>query len=120
MPATLTTPITASSEAATVVGMPWSCAAGVKWVHMIPLVDAPQIAKVPASSQNGPVRRAANSTRSARRAASGAGTGLGLNSVAPYGRKATSAGWSRDTVQTSGAVPTAITANVTVAERHSK
>ncbi|GHB01330.1 hypothetical protein GCM10010346_25220 [Streptomyces chryseus] len=52
----LNTPIVASSEDAVVPGMPWSCAAGVKWVHMTPFVDAPQIANVAASSQNGPVR----------------------------------------------------------------
>ena len=43
--------------------MPWSCAAGTKWVPIRPLVVTPQIAKPPASSQN--VRRpgGARSTR---------------------------------------------------------
>ena len=49
-----------------VVGMPWSCAAGMKWVPTSPLVVAPQIAKPPASSQNGRVRAAAAQRRRAR------------------------------------------------------
>ncbi|CAM5701919.1 hypothetical protein STENM327S_02797 [Streptomyces tendae] len=32
MPATSKTPMTASSEAAAVIGMPWSWAASTKWV----------------------------------------------------------------------------------------
>lgn len=83
VPATSNTPMTASSEAAVVTGMPWSWAAGTKWVWIRPLVEAPQIAKVPASSQNGPVRTAENSTASVRRAAPGTGGGLGTNSAAP-------------------------------------
>ena len=42
----------ASSPAATVVGMPWSLAAGMKCVPIRPLVVIPQIAKLAASSQN--------------------------------------------------------------------
>ena len=47
-------PTSASSPAAVVVGMPWSCAAGMKCVPTSPFVDAPQIAKPPASNQNAP------------------------------------------------------------------
>jgi hypothetical protein len=72
-----------SSEAATVVGMPWWCAAGTKWVHMTPLVDAPQIANMSASSQNGRVRAAEPSTRTARPAPPGSATGPGSVPVAP-------------------------------------
>lgn len=69
VPAISKIPITASSEAAAVIGMPWSCAAGTKCVLTRPFVVAPQIAKVPASSQNGPVPAAETSARTARRAA---------------------------------------------------
>lgn len=70
------TPMTASSEAAAVMGMPWSWADGTKCVRIRPLVEAPQIANVPASSQNGPVRAASNSTRTVRAAAPRAGAGF--------------------------------------------
>ena len=46
----------ASSPAATVVGMPWSLAAGMKCVPINPFVVMPQIAKLPASSQNAGTR----------------------------------------------------------------
>ena len=46
----------ASSPAATVVGMPWSLAAGMKCVPISPLVVIPQIAKLAASSQNAGTR----------------------------------------------------------------
>ena len=49
-------PTRASRLAAVVSGIPWSCAAGMKWVATRPLVLAPQIAKPPASNQNVPVR----------------------------------------------------------------
>ena len=45
-------PIRASSPAAVVSGMPWSCAAGMKWVPIRPFVDQPQIQKVPNRIQN--------------------------------------------------------------------
>lgn len=65
------------------IGMPWWWAAGTKWLHMMPLVDAPQMANMPASSQNGPVRTERSSTRAVRFAAPGVGGGLRTNSVAP-------------------------------------
>ena len=103
------TPITASSEAAAVTGMPWSCAAGTKWVFTRPFVEAPQIAKVPASSQNGTgARRAETSART--RAPGGTPQRGGLratNSVAPYGGRPTSAGWSRSSSQTNGTTASA-------------
>ncbi len=83
MPTTSKIPMTASSEEAVVSGMWWSWAAGMKWVWIRPLVEAPQIAKVPASSQKGPVRAAEKRTVTARRAAPGTGAGLGTNSSAP-------------------------------------
>ena len=46
------TPISASRLAEVVSGMPWSCAAGMKWVPIRPLVDQPQIQKVRNSAQN--------------------------------------------------------------------
>ena len=41
------TPIRASRPALVEAGIPWSCAAGMKWVPISPLVDQPQIQKVP-------------------------------------------------------------------------
>ncbi len=119
VPTTSKTPITASSEAAAVTGIPWSCAAGTKCVWTRPFVDAPQIAKVPASSQKGPVRAAENRTVTARLAAPGTGSGLGTNSFAPYGRRPTSAGWSRSSSQTKGTTARAASATVTAAGRQS-
>ncbi len=116
VPATSKTPITASRPAAAVTGMPWSCAAGTKWVRTSPFVEAPQIAKVPASSQKGPVRAASARTFSARRAAPRAGAGLGAY-VPPYGASPRSAGWSRSSSQTKGTTARAATATVTVAGR---
>ena len=46
----------ASSPAATVVGMPWSLAAGMKCVPINPFVVIPQIAKLAASSQKAGTR----------------------------------------------------------------
>ena len=51
MPTMSKTPISASSEAEVVAGMPWSWAAGMKWVPIRPLVDQPQIQKVRNSAQ---------------------------------------------------------------------
>ena len=119
MPTTSKTPMTASSEAAAVMGMPWSWAAGTKWVWIRPLVEAPQIAKVPARSQNGPVRTADSSTWTVRRAAPWTGAGFGTNSFAPYGFRPTSAGWSRSSSQTKGMTVRAARDTVTAAGRQS-
>ncbi|PSK63742.1 hypothetical protein B0E53_04328 [Micromonospora sp. MH33] len=83
MPTMSKSPTRASRPAAVVSGMPWSCAAGTKWVPTSPLVVAPQIAKPPASSQNGRVRAAAASAPTARAAAPPAGGAGGTTSVAP-------------------------------------
>ena len=61
MPAMSKMPTRASRLAAVVAAMPWSCAAGMKWVPISPLVVAPQMAKLPASSQKVPVRLATRS-----------------------------------------------------------
>ncbi len=98
------------------MGIPWSWAEGTKWVRISPLVEAPQIAKVPASSQNGPVRAASNSTFTARRAAPRAGAGFATYAP-PYGASPTSAGWSRIRSQTSGTTTRAARATVTEAGR---
>jgi hypothetical protein len=69
VPAMSKTPTTASSPAAVVTGMPWSCAAGMKCGWTSPLVDSPQMKNPPASSQNGVVRAAWTSPRTAVSAA---------------------------------------------------
>ena len=52
------TPIRASRPALVVAGMPWSWAAGMKWVPISPLVDQPQIQNVPKRIQKVRLRRA--------------------------------------------------------------
>ncbi len=47
-------PITASRLAAVTSAMPWSTEAGIRWVPINPLVVAPQMKKLPASSQKAP------------------------------------------------------------------
>ena len=69
VPAMSKRPTTASSPAAVVTGMPWSCAAGMKCGCTSPLVDMPQMKKPPASSQNGRVLAPSTSPRTALRAA---------------------------------------------------
>ena len=69
MPATSNSPTRASSPAATVVGMPWSPAAGMKCGWISPIVVAPQIIMPPARYQNGRVRAAPKRARTASRAA---------------------------------------------------
>jgi hypothetical protein len=60
----------ASSPAATVLGIPWSLAAGMKWVPISPFVVIPQIAKLPASSQKAgmraPIRSPSNAAQRRR------------------------------------------------------
>ncbi len=69
-------------------GMPWSWAAGAKWVHMTPLVEAPQTANAAASSQKGPVRgRVAEDGDGAARGA-GHGRRLGDEDGAAVGASA--------------------------------
>jgi hypothetical protein len=62
-------PIAASSPAAWTSPIPWSCAAGIRWVPITPTVVAPQMKKVPASSQN--ARERAPTTRAPAVAAKG-------------------------------------------------
>ena len=69
MPTMSKTPISASRLAEVVSGMPWSCAAGMKWVPMSPLVDHPQIQNVRNSAQKTQVRLASRKDLDARRAA---------------------------------------------------
>jgi hypothetical protein len=69
VPAMSKIPTSASSPAATVGGIPWSCAAGMKCGWMSPNVVAPQIAIPATRYQNGPVRAASRSARTASRAA---------------------------------------------------
>ncbi len=78
------TPTTASSPAAVVAGIPWSCAAGTKCVWMMPFVDQPQTQKVSTSAQNGQRRETRASVETARRAGDSveAATG-GAAAVAP-------------------------------------
>ena len=82
MPTMSKTPTTASSPAAVVTGMPWSCAAGMKCGWTSPLVDMPQMKKPPASSQNGRCLRALDQP------ADGVARGAGAHRVDVVGRRA--------------------------------
>ena len=68
MPTMSKMPTTASRPAAVVDGIPWSWAAGTKWVWMMPLVDQPHTQKVSTSAQNDQRRPALRSTSTATRA----------------------------------------------------
>ena len=121
VPATSKSPTSASRLAATVIGMPWSCAAGMKCVPIRPLVVAPQMAKLPASSQKTRVRDASTRARTATAALlpERAGRcGPGSSAVAPNACSPTSCGWSRISNRTSGTTARAATATVTEAGRH--
>lgn len=58
-------PTSASSQAAVVCAIPWSCAAGMKWVWISPFVDQPHTQKVSSKAQKAHVRDADRSTRKA-------------------------------------------------------
>ena len=70
-----------AGSAAVVIGMPWSCAAGMKWVPIRPLVVAPQIAKLAGEQPERPgpggaeQRRSGDRRAAARRAAPAAARG---------------------------------------------
>src|SRR5688572_20646800 len=73
-------PTTASSPAAVVSAMPWSCAEGMKWVAISPVVDAPQVAEPIARAPEGRGRAAPARVVTARPAGPGGPT---LPGVAP-------------------------------------
>ena len=84
VPAMSKIPTTASSPAAVVLGIPWSCAAGTKWVWMMPFVDQPQTQKVSTSAQNTQRWLAARSTRTATTAGEAVGR-VGGGTTVPAG-----------------------------------
>ena len=65
------TPISASRLAAVVAGMPWSCAAGMKWVPIRPLVDQPQIQKTGRAPRTSSAARPGPASAAASRAGPG-------------------------------------------------
>ncbi len=131
MPTMSKTPTTASSPAAVVCAMPWSCAAGTKCVPISPLVVAPQIAKPATSAQN--VRVRATPSRSASTASRPAPGRAGLRALVGLERRASASrvgslgavrrdaavrGWSRSTSSTSGTTASAAAAMTSDAARH--
>ncbi len=102
VPAMSKSPTTASSPAAVVTGMPWSCAAGMKCGCTSPLVDIPQMKNPPASSQNGRVFAPSTSPRTAARAAPVRTGSTSSAAVPPYGTTPRSRGRSRSSHATSG------------------
>ena len=121
VPPTSKIPTSASSPAAVVGGIPWSIAAGMKWVAISPLVVAPQIANPPASSQNVGTSRGVDAAPAARvrprSPPAGGGGGPGSASVAPYARRPMSAGWLRSSSRTRGTTASAAAAVVSAAVR---
>ena len=114
------TPISASSVALVVGGMPWSCAAATKWVPIRPLVDQPQIQNVANSTQKTGEREHSRSVRSATLAAPGPSRTTGTGE--PAGRRAVRRGAdvlgrSRRTHQTSGTSARAKTETRPAAQR---
>src|SRR4051794_24682889 len=110
-------PTTASSPAAVVTGIPWSCADGMKCGCTRPLVEAPQIMKLTASTQNTRVRAASASPRSAVRAAPERTGSTSSAAVPPYGTAPTSRGRSRSSHATSGTTASAATVVASAAVR---
>ena len=76
-------PMTETRPAAMVTPMPWSCAAGTKCVHIMPLVVAPHTAKLPARIQNCRSFSEVRNTLMVRAAALRSATGFGTKAVAP-------------------------------------
>ena len=113
-------PISASRLAEVVSGMPWSCAAGMKWVPIRPLVDQPQIQKVRNSAQNVQLRLASRRVRHgdpagpAPRRSTAARRTPAARLVAP---RPTSEGRSRSTRSTTGTSSSANTATSPAAHR---
>ena len=117
VPTTSKTPTSASRLAAVVIGIPWSCAAGMKCVPTRPLVEAPQIAKPPTSNQNAGRWEANRSAPRAARAGEPAAGGGGTGAVAPYGSSPRSLGRSRSSRSTSGTTASATAETVSEAAR---
>jgi hypothetical protein len=118
VPTTSKTPTRASRPAAVVVCIPWSCAAGTKWVAMSPLVLAPQMAKPAASNQKAGVCEARRRAATAATAAPpGGGADGATGSGPPYGSRPTSAGRSASSSSTSGTTARAAPATTSAAVR---
>ena len=111
--------MSASSVALVVSGMPWSWAAGMKWVPMRPFVDHPQIQNDRNRHQNTRLRLLSFRILMATRAAdSVGGAWTGSGPVAPYAVVPASAGRSRSTSQTSGTSSSAKALTSPAAQRH--
>src|SRR5215468_11005836 len=63
VPAMLNMAMATRSQAPVSAGMPLSMQAGIRWVPISPLVEAPQQKKLPASNQKSRVRAASASVR---------------------------------------------------------
>ena len=121
MPTMSKMPTRASSPAAVVWGIPWSWAAGMKWVPIRPLVDQPQIQKVPSRIQKTRLDRLSRRVWTARRAGEACRTAgpaaLSSPGRSPSGRAPTSCGWSATTTRTSGTRRRAAAVTVSAAYR---
>ncbi len=104
----------ASRLAAVTSAIPWSIDAGIRCVPMSPFVEAPQMKKLPPSSQKSRERTPMRRPRNALPIGLPVLTGVESASVAPYGRRPMSAGRLRRKMERSGA--TASAAHATVIE----
>src|SRR5437879_6154484 len=96
------TPIRASMLAASTSGMPWSIEAGMRCVPTRPLVVAPQMKKLAASSQKVLLRAPVRRPSSAAPNGFFAGAGVSSTSPAPYAVSPTSRGLSLISTATTG------------------
>src|ERR1700694_859946 len=102
VPTTSKTPITASRLAAVTSAIPWSIEAGVRWVPIRPLVEAPQMKKLPARSQKSRERTPSLRPRNALTIGLPVVSGTLSASVAPYARSPRSLGRLRRNIATTG------------------
>jgi hypothetical protein len=86
------TPMSASRPAAVTWVMPWSWAAGMRCVETSPFVVAPQMKKLPASSQKVGERQASRSPFTAARKGLLGRSGTGTSTAEPSGRRPICAG----------------------------
>ncbi len=89
----------------------------MRWVPINPLVDAPQMKKLPLSSQKLRYPAASRSAPMARRNGFGAGGRVGTTAAPPYGARPRSAGRSRIRSNTGRIMPAATTAIVSETAR---
>ena len=108
-------PMTASSCADRICGMPWSWQAAIRCVPMSPFVLAPHTKNVPARIQKARDRTAMRSAAKGERAI---GAAVVASARWPYGRSPRSSGRSRRKISATPKTATAAPATTSAAARH--